>query len=115
MGLRIEQRLASPQQHDATPFIKKGNDPTMPWPPLGWTGACRTIQCDLSAEKDPEHGDVCTRTLCGETIKYELEPPESGLVNWVQGYSVKTTMKENGRLVGTCSANTAVSSSVLVP
>jgi len=115
LGLRIGPHGDAPQQKDATPFVKRGNDPTVPWPPLGWTGACRPNQCDLGAEKDPEHGDICTRTLCGPSIIYSLEPPESGIINWVDGYTVKVTMSAPGRLLGACSANPSVRTSIAVP
>lgn len=110
LGLRIGAH-GTPQQKDATPFIQKGD---APFPPPGWTGTCRVNQCDLGSEKDPLHGDICTTTLCGPTVVYSIEPPEAGIINWVQGYTVKITMNAPGHLLGACSVNPNVRTSIEV-
>ena len=112
IGLRISHYGTTPQQFEATPFIRKGD---MPFPPPGWTGVCRPNECDISAEKDPDHGNICTVTLCGKNVVYSIEPPEAGIVNWQVGYTVKVTMTAPGHLLGYCSGNPSVRGSVSVP
>lgn len=112
IGLRISRLGTTPQQFEATPFLRKGD---MPFPPPGWTGTCGTAACDIAGEKDPDHGNICTVTLCGKNIIYSLEPPESGQINWAVGYVAKVTMTAPGHLLGFCSGNPAVRTSISVP
>jgi hypothetical protein len=111
VGLRIGTHGTSGQQWDATPFIA---GPSSTIPPRGWTGACRTQQCDLSPEKDPEHGAVCTVQLCGAAVEYSLFPADAGFINWVQGYTVKLTLSRAATLTGRCPVSGVVAS-VAVP
>lgn len=99
LEMRIGPHGSSGQQYDATPYIK---GPASAMPPPGWTGSCRTQQCDLSPEKDPQHGTACTLQLCGATLDYKLLPSSAGIINWVQGYTVKVTLAGPAVLMGTC-------------
>lgn len=111
IGLRIGPH-GTPQQRDATPFIRKGD---LPFPPPGWTGTCRPNECDVSGEKDPDHGNICTVILCGKNVVFSLEPPEAGTLNWAVGYTAKVTMTAPGHLLGFCSGNPSVKGVVSVP
>lgn len=112
IGLRISHYGTTPQQFEATPFLRKGD---MPFPPPGWTGTCRPNECDVAGEKDPDHGNICTVTLCGKNVVYSIEPPEAGTLNWAVGFTAKVTMTAPGHLLGFCSGNPSVRGSVPVP
>lgn len=103
VGLRVETHGTSGQQYDATPFVM---GPSSAIPPPGWTGACRTQQCDLSPEKDPTNGLLCTIQLC-DAVTYTIEPPSSAFINWQDGYLVKITKSGQGILVGRCTKSGA--------
>lgn len=107
VGLRVEHHGTSGQQYATTPFVK---DDGGQFPPRFWTGACRAHQCDVAPEKDPTHGESCTADLCGFPLGYSVDPPDSALVNWVDGYTVKITPAGHGTLVARCPIGGAVGS-----
>lgn len=107
LEMRIGPHGSSGQQYDATPYIK---GPSSAIPPPGWTGSCRTQQCDLSPEKDPQHGTACTVQLCGAELHYRLVPSLAGVINWVNGYTVKVTLTGPAMLMATCPVSGIVSS-----
>jgi hypothetical protein len=111
LGLRIDK---GGQQVDATPYLKTEGGPI---PPVGWTGSCRSQQCDISPEKDTLHGLDCTLELCGPAIDYGLSPGDAGFLNWVDGYKAKFTLNpgRSGTIVGCCQRNPDSCGRVAVP
>jgi hypothetical protein len=115
LGLRVEHYGTTGQQFDSTPYIQRSHPRTpVPIPPPGWTGECRTSQCDLSSEKDPEHGDACTLELCGPYIDYSILPEDAAIINWRNGYVVKLTTVRVGTLHARC-PRSGVSADARIP
>jgi hypothetical protein len=110
LGLRISK---GGQQVDATPFISNQVDNGGPIPPVGWTGDCRAHQCDLSPEKDSQHGQDCTIELCGLFVNYQLMPTDRGFLNWQNGYAAKFTLNDwtqGATITGVCPKSGATGS-----
>lgn len=107
LELRIGPHGSTGRQFDGTPYIK---GPSSAIPPPGWTGACRTQQCDISLEKDPQNGLACTLQLCGAELQYDVVPSSAGFVNWTQGYTTKITLTGPAVLMAKCPVSGIVGS-----